>query len=204
MEGKKDLIHYGIELERQGLTTGTGGNLSLRNSQGQMLITPSSIEFTKIKIDNIAVMDDDRVIEGDKKPSSEWYMHKLIYDDREDIKALIHAHTEYSTIFSVLREDLPASHYMLGLAGKNIKCADYAIYGSEELGENALKAMEDRKAVLLANHGILVGGSSLKEAFDTLIQIEYCAKLHFRARAIGDPYILTDDQMEAVIKKFNK
>lgn len=153
------LVEYGNKLMEYGLTKGTGGNLSIYDeTKGYMIITPSGIEFDKLTPEDMVVMDlDGKIISGEKKPSSEYMMHTMIYKDRKDIKSVVHAHTMYATVISCLRETLPAVHYMIALAGKDVRCAKYATFGTEELAINAVEAMKDRNAVLLANHGIITG-----------------------------------------------
>ena len=153
---RKQLINYGKKLVIEKLTKGTGGNLSVFDrGLGHVAITPSGIDFFEMREEDIVILDlNGNVIEGENIPSSEWQMHLKLYKTREDIDAVIHAHTMYSTVLACLHEELPATHYMIAVAGKNVKVANYATYGTEELAENAAKAMENRKAVLLANHGI--------------------------------------------------
>lgn len=199
-----ELIEYGKKLVEYNLTKGTGGNLSIYDRENKyMAITPSGIDFFKIQPEDIVIMNENNeVIEGDKIPSSEWYMHKIIYDNREDIDAIIHAHTTFATVLATLRWELPASHYMIAVAGPNVRCAEYATFGTEELAENALKAMEDRRSVLLANHGILAGAKDLINAFNIIEEIEYCSEIFYRAKSIGEPVILDDAEMTLMAKKF--
>lgn len=199
-----DLIKFGKRLVEADLTKGTGGNLSVYDPESKyMAITPSGIDFFDIKAEDIVIMElDGTVVEGDKKPSSEWYMHAIQYKNRKDISAIIHGHTTYSTVMAVLREDIPASHYMIALAGPNVRCADYASYGTKELGDNAYEAMKDRYAVLLANHGILAGSYSLANTFNIIEEVEYCAKIYYMARSIGKPVILDKEEMDLMIERF--
>ncbi|WP_425538056.1 L-fuculose-phosphate aldolase [Microaceticoccus formicicus] len=199
-----DLIEYGKKLVEYNLTKGTGGNLSVYDREAKtMAITPSGIDFFEIKPEDIVIMNaDNEIIEGDKVPSSEWYMHKIIYDNRDDIDAVIHAHTTFATVLATLRWELPASHYMIAVAGPTVRCADYATFGSRELAENALKAMEDRRAVILANHGILAGAHDLLNAFNIIEEIEYCSEIYYRAKSIGEPVILDDAEMALMAEKF--
>ena len=143
------LIKYGRKLVEAGLTKGTGGNLSVFDrASGRVAITPSGIDFFEIQPEDIVIMDlDGHVLEGNRVPSSEWAMHVMPYKYREDIDAVVHAHTMYATILSCLREDLPATHYMIAVAGENVRVAEYATFGSMELANNAFDAMKDRKAV---------------------------------------------------------
>lgn len=145
---------------------------------------------------------DGTIVEGDKTPSSEWAMHKIQYEKRDDITAVIHAHTTYATVIATLRQELPPSHYMIAVAGPNVRCAEYATYGSPELAENAYEAMIDRNAVLLANHGILAGSYSLANAFNIIEEVEYCAQIYYMAKSIGEPVILDDAEMAKMAIKF--
>lgn len=198
------LIEYGKKLVEQGLTKGTGGNLSMFDREsGLMAITPSGIDFFQIKSEDIVLMDlDGHVVEGDRTPSSEWEMHLLEYKNRQDLDAVIHAHTVWAAVMACLRWPLPAAHYMIAVAGKDVRCAEYASYGTHELAVNALQGMADRKAVFLANHGILTGGASIQEAFNVLVQVEYCCEVYLKAKEVGEPVILPDEEMARMEQKF--
>lgn len=201
---KQLLVEYGKKLLDEQYTLGTGGNLSIYNrKQGLMAITPSGISFKDCTTEDIVVMKlDGTIVEGKWKQSSEWVMHKIFYENRTDINAVIHAHTIYSTVLATLRWNLPASHYMLAVAGKDVRCADYASYGTLELAENAYDAMVDRKAVLLANHGILTGEKDLAGAFNVLEEVEYCSNIHIKAKSIGEPVIIDDEEMDRMAERF--
>ncbi|MCH4035040.1 MAG: L-fuculose-phosphate aldolase [Lachnospiraceae bacterium] len=198
------LIEYGKKLVEQGLTKGTGGNLSMFDREsGLMAITPSGIDFFQIKPEDIVLMDlDGHVVEGDRTPSSEWEMHLLEYKNRQDLDAVIHAHTVWAAVMACLRWPLPAAHYMIAVAGKDVRCAEYASYGTHELAVHALQGMADRKAVFLANHGILTGGASIQEAFNVLVQVEYCCEVYLKAKEVGEPVILPDEEMARMEQKF--
>lgn len=204
IEARHELIKYGKQLVRHNLTKGTGGNLSIYDREKKiMAVTPSGIDFFEIELEDIVIMDQEgNVIEGNRKPSSEWYMHKAIYDKRKDIDAVIHAHTTYATVLACLRWELPATHYMIAVAGPTVRCADYATFGTKELAENAVKAMEGRKAVLLANHGIIAGSNDLLNAFNIVEEIEYCSEIYYRGKSIGEPVILDDEEMKLMSEKF--
>lgn len=204
---REELVKYGRKLVMAGLTKGKGGNLSVFDRKNKiMAITPSSIDFFEITPEDIVIMDlDGNIIEGTKRPSTEWEMHLMPYRHRTDIDAIIHAHVMYATILSCLRENLPAAHYMIAVAeGATVRCAEYATYGSHELAVNAFNAMKDRKAVILANHGILAGSSDLAAAFDIVEEIEYCSEIYVKARSIGKPIILPDVEMDKIVKKFKE
>ena len=201
---RKKIVEFGRKLVDSGLTKGTGGNLSIYNPEEELMaISPSGIAYYDIRLEDIVVMDlDGNIVEGKREPSSEYEMHKIFYKKRDDIFAVVHCHSIYSTTISILREDLPASHYMIALAGKNVRCADYATYGTQELADNAFEAMEDRYGVILANHGLLTGADCIENAFNTAEELEYVAETYYRAKTIGDPVILDDQEMELMKEKF--
>ncbi|RSL33939.1 L-fuculose-phosphate aldolase [Salibacterium salarium] len=204
-KARKQIIEYGEKLIDSGLTVGTGGNISVYDQDsGTMAITPSGIAYHALSIEDIVIMKlNGEIIEGTLKPSSEHYMHAVVYHHRDDAKAMIHTHALYATTISCLNKDLPAVDYLVAHAGgPTVRCADYATYGTKELAENALQALEGRKAVLLANHGINVIGNNLDEAYSITEQLEFCARLYWQAKSIGNPVILPDEEMERMVKRF--
>lgn len=203
-EEREQIVEYGKKLVTSNLTKGTGGNLSIFNREkGLMCISPSGIDYFKIKAEDVVVLDlNGKKVDGDKEPSSEYDMHRIFYANREDIDAIIHTHTMYATTLACLNWPLPPVHYMIALAGLDVRCAKYATYGTKELAENAYEAMEDRYAVLLANHGLLAGTKDLANAFNITEEIEYCAELYYRTKAIGEPVILPEEEMILMIQKF--
>lgn len=201
---REELVDYGKKLITSGLTKGTGGNLSIYDREnGLIAITPSGIDYFEITPEDIVILDiDGKQVEGNKKPSSEFEMHRIFYKNRTDIDAIIHTHTMFATTMACLRWELPAVHYMIALAGKNVRCAEYATFGSLELAENAYEAMKDRRAVLLANHGLLAGANDLANAFNITEEIEYVSEIYYRTKCIGQPVILSDDEMRIMEVKF--
>ncbi|WP_461613908.1 L-fuculose-phosphate aldolase [Clostridium sp. Marseille-QA1073] len=198
------LVEYGQKLITSRLTRGTGGNISIFNREEKLMaITPTGIDYFKTKPEDIIVMNlKGEIVDGNRMPSSEYEMHKIFYENREDINAIIHTHTVYATTLACLNWDLPPVHYLVALAGHNVRCAKYATYGTKELAENALEAMKDRKAVILANHGLLAGANDLLNAFNITEEIEYCSEIYCRVKSIGDPVILQKEEMDLMIKKF--
>ena len=206
IKAREEIVKYGKKLVTSNLTKGTGGNLSVFDREnGYMAITPSGIDFFEITPEDIVILDlDGKIVEGTRNPSSEWEMHLLQYKTRTDIDAVIHAHTTYATVLAWLHLDLPATHYMIAVAGKDVKCAKYATYGSHELAVNATESMKDRKAVILANHGILAGANDLLNAFNIIEEIEYCSQIYYMAKSIGEPIILPNEEMELMAEKFKE
>ena len=204
-EKREELIEYGIKMLDNHLTVGTGGNLSICDrASGMMAITPSGIEYREIKPENIAIIEVEtgKMVDGDKVPSSERDMHRIFYKYRTDLDAIIHTHTTFAATISCLNQPLPAVHYLVAFAGEDVRCAEYATYGTVQLAKNAFEAMKDRKAVLLANHGLLAGGANLAEAYGVTEQIEFCCELYYRAKSIGEPVILPSDEMVRMIERF--
>lgn len=203
-KARRDIVDYGVKICETGLTTGTGGNLSVFDREnGLMAITPSGIDFYQIQPEDIVIMDlEGKVVEGNRLPSSEWEMHLEQYRTRTDMDAVIHAHTKYATVLACLRWELPATHYMIAVAGLTVRVAEYASYGTPELAHNASQAMQDRKAVFLANHGILAGEKTLLQAYNVVEEVEYCSEIYVKACSIGQPVILPDEEMSRMAERF--
>ena len=171
------LIEYGKLMLEKNLTKGSGGNLSIFiREENLMLITPSGIDYYSIKLEDIVVMDlDGNIIEGERKPSSEYALHSIFYEKREDINAIIHTHSIYASTLATLNWELPASHYLIAVSGgNNVRCAPYATFGTMELALNAYQSMKDRYAVFLANHGMIAGAKELNQALSKSEEIEIC------------------------------
>lgn len=201
---RKQIVEYGKKLITSGLTKGTGGNISIYNREKELMaISPSGIDYFDTNPEDVVIMDlAGNVVDGNKSPSSEFAMHSMFYRKRDDINAVVHTHSVFSTVLATLRQGLPASSYLVAYSGMDVRCAEYASFGSLELAENVYKAMEDRYAVFLANHGLLTGSHDLPNAFNIAEEIEHCAEIYYRAKSIGDPVILGEDEMIKMINKF--
>lgn len=204
MKERQEVVDYCKLMMAKGLTKGTGGNISIfdRNS-GYMIISPSGIDYDVMTAEDVSVVDlNGNLVSGDKKPSSEFPMHAIFYERRDDINAIVHTHSTFATTLASLRWDLPAVSYLVAYSGKNVRCASYATFGTQELAEHAFEAMQDRQAVLLANHGLLAGAANIATAFAVAEEIEFCCEVYTRAKAIGEPVILDDDEMDVMADKF--
>jgi len=203
---RKDVVKYCQKLITAGLTKGTGGNISIYNREQQLMaISPSGIDYFETEPEDIVVIDiNGKIVDGKRKPSSEHEMHRIFYLKRDDIDAVVHTHSIYSTVLATLRQPLPASSYLVAFSGLDVRCADYASFGSMELAELTFEAMSNRYAVFMANHGLLTGGKDILNAFNIAEQIEHCAEVYVKARAIGEPVILDEAEMTKMIYKFNK
>lgn len=204
LDERKQLVEYGKQMLSEQLTTGTGGNLSIFiREDNVMLITPSGIPYHQTTEADIVLMTlEGQVLEGNRKPSSEYDMHRIFYQKSQDINAVVHTHSEYATVFACLQEDILPLHYIIGSIGNRIRCCAYETFGTAKLAEVAYEAMKEDKGILLGNHGVLAIGADLASAFSVAKDIEFIAKLYYRAKSIGQPILLNEDQMAAVIDKF--
>ncbi|WP_282804305.1 L-fuculose-phosphate aldolase [Clostridium tetani] len=204
-EERELVMEYGRKLIESNLTKGTGGNISVFiRDKKLMAITPSGIDYFKIKPEDILIMDlSGNVVDGSQKPSSEYSMHKIFYEKREDINAIVHVHSTYSAVLSCMNWELPAVHYLVAISGgSNVRCAEYATFGTQELAVNAFEGMKDRYAVFLANHGLLTGAKDLANAFNKAEEIEFCVEIYYRTKTLGEPKILSDKEMDKMLGLF--
>jgi L-fuculose-phosphate aldolase len=201
---RQNLIQHARLLNDSGLTQGNSGNISVR-CEGGLLITPTGIPYHQLEaLDLVKLNLSGDIIEGDKLPSSEWHFHCAIMKARSDTNAIVHTHSTHCTALACTGRDIPAFHYMVAVAGgKNIRCAAYATYGTEQLADNAVSALENRTACLLANHGSLALGTSISKAFQLAQSIEELAKQYCDVLKIGEAKILSDQEMNAVLEKFS-
>ncbi len=194
---RREIVKYGRLMLSQGLTRGTAGNLSIYNRErGLMVTSPTGLPYFKMKPQDVLVMDlEGKVLAGRGAPTSEYEMHAVVYRNREDLDAMVHLHSPYATALSVLNQPLPAIDYLVALGGgSDIRCAAYAPYGSEELAENSLRAMEGRNAVLLANHGFNVCAQTLERALALAEQLEFCCEVYLKAKATGEACAVLDEE----------
>jgi L-fuculose-phosphate aldolase len=199
---RADLIASARALQPAGLNKGTSGNVSVRDGDG-LLITPTGLPYDSLVPDDIPRMALDGTWTGARKPSSEWRFHRDLYVARPDVGAVVHAHSPFAVSLACLRRDLPPFHYMIArFGGDTIRCAPYAIFGSQELSTAAMAAMAGREGCLLANHGLLVAGRDLAEAFALAVELEELCEQYWRACQIAPPVLLTAAEMSAVLDKF--
>lgn len=200
---RQQLIDTALAMNASGLNQGTAGNLSVRCDQG-MLITPSGMDYAGLSPDDIVWMDFDGETEGKRKPSSEWHFHAGIYQQRPEASAILHAHPVNCAALACVGKGIPAFHYMVAVAGgKDIRCADYATFGTRELSDNVLTALEDRKACLMEHHGLTCFADDLPAVLALAIEIEQLAAVYVRILSMGEADILPDDEMQVVLKKFS-
>ena len=188
-----------------GINQGTSGNISVRCG-GTMLITPSATPYETMVPEQIAAMPLDGAHgawQGPLKPSTEWRFHHAILRARPDTGAVVHTHAAYCTALSMLRRDIPAVHYMIAaFGGASVRCAPYAPFGTVELAELALAALQGRTACLLANHGMIVAGSSVERAMWLAVELETLAKQYVLSLQAGVPTVLTEAEVAQAAAAF--
>ena len=200
---REAVIAHCKALNSSGLNQGTSGNISIRHDGG-MLISPTSRPYAELVPEDIVFVDAKGVPTGRHQPSSEWRFHKDILDSRADVEAVVHAHPSYCTTLAIMGMEIPPIHYMLAVfGGSTIRCAPYEIYGSEALSKAAVKALEGRKACLLAHHGMISVGSSIEQAFWLAGELEALARQYHGCLVLGEPPLLTEQQIQDVINKIN-
>ena len=199
---RKAIIATALAMNALGINRGKSGNVSARWKDG-FLITPSGLPYEESRPADIVFVGKNGNATGKRPPSSEWRFHYDIYRTRKDAQAVVHTHSSFATTLACLGMDVPAFHYMIAVAGGNsIRCAPYATFGTQELSDQALQALSNRKACLLANHGMIAAGDSLKHALALAVEVEALCEQYWRALQIGKPAILSDSEMEVVLEKF--
>jgi L-fuculose-phosphate aldolase len=199
---REGVIATALGMNAVGLNRGKSGNVSVRIDAG-FLVTPTGLAYESMRPDDIVAVAHDGRARGSRLPSSEWRFHRDIYAARAEVAAIVHAHSPFATTLACLGRDIPAFHYMIAVAGGNdIRCAPYATFGTQELSDRALRALEGRKACLLANHGMIAVGATLADALALAVEVEALAEQYWRALQIGEPMLLPDAEMAVVLEKF--
>jgi L-fuculose-phosphate aldolase len=199
---RKQVIATALKMNDLGINRGKSGNVSARWKDG-FLVTPSGLPYEDARPADIAFVGGGGQAKGRLAPSSEWRFHRDIYLSREDVGAVVHTHSSFATTIACLGMDVPAFHYMIAVAGgMTIRCAPYATFGTQALSDRALEALKDRKACLLANHGMIATGGDLKSALALAVEVEALCEQYWRALQIGKPLLLSDAEMRTVLEKF--
>lgn len=200
----RQIVDAAQAMDKAGFCPSKSGNVSARLGDG-LLITPSGLPYARMVPGDLIHLDDaGRVLAGEGRPSSEWPFHLAIYQARPDVQAIIHTHSPRATALSCTRRGIPAFHYMIALCGgPDVRCAEYATFGTPDLAANAVKALDGRKAVLLANHGVIAVGQSLAGASVIMTEVENLAGQYLDILAAGlEPVILDAAEMDRVSAKF--
>ena len=204
---KKDIINYSKKLNTTNLSALRSGNISIRTREKGIegfYITPSGRKYSSLKPKDIVFVSLKGIYDKKKgKPSSEWRFHRDIYVNKKDAQAIVHAHSTCATAVSSHQKNIPAFHYMVAVAGgEDIKCTNYATFGTKNLSRNIIKALKNRSACLIANHGQVAFGCNLENAFELAQEIENICHQYINAIRIGIPKILTKKEMRIVLGKF--
>lgn len=195
---RQSIIDACLRMNALGINQGTSGNISLRHGDG-MLITPTSTPYEAMKPDQIVYMHPDGNHDPAQRPSSEWRFHRDILEARPEVNAIVHAHPPYSTMLAIMGMEIPPVHYMVAVAGGDtIRCAPYATFGTQELSEHAVRALEGRLACLLAHHGMIAAGPSLAKAMWLAVEVETLARQYHGCLQIGTPPLLSKEEIEKV------
>lgn len=202
-ELRADLVRIMMKMATSGLNRGTSGNASVRFSDG-MLVTPSGIVPDKLVPESIVFVEADGTTAPDaKRPSSEWRMHRRILDQRPDVNAVVHCHSRHATILACSHKPIKAIHYMVGVSGGiEIPVAPYATFGTGELADAVVASLDGRLACLMANHGQIALGRSIDNAYALAEEVEEQAAVYYGALLLGEPHILTSEQMQDIFGQF--
>jgi L-fuculose-phosphate aldolase len=201
------IVATALAMNALGINRGKSGNVSARLVDAGFdgfLVTPTGLPYEQTTPNDIVAMTLDGEAHGRRLPSSEWRFHRDIYVARPDANAVVHTHAPFATTLACLHRGIPAFHYMIAVAGgRDIRCAPYATFGTQELSNHALAALDGRRACLLANHGMIAIGSSLEAALALAVEVESLAEMYWRALQIGEPQPLPDTEMDTVLEKFH-
>ena len=196
---RQSIIDACRSMNALGINQGTSGNISLRHDAG-LLITPTSVPYETMQPEQIVFMGLDGSFDAAQRPSSEWRFHLDILRARPEVNAVVHAHPPYSTILAIMGLEIPPIHYMIAVAGGDtIRCAPYATFGTQELSEHAVKALEDRLACLLEHHGMIAVGPSLSKAMWLAVEVEALARQYHGCLQIGTPRLLPKAEIKNVL-----
>ena len=191
------------DLTRRGLTHGTSGNVSVRCDERRFFVSPSGMDYELLQADDVPLLHLDGRWFGRHRPSSEWRFHRDILRSRPDVGAIVHTHSPRATALACTGRGIPAFHYMVAVAGgRDIRCAPYHTFGTQELSDAALAALRDRRACLLANHGVIATGADLASAMRLAGEVENLALQYSVALTLGEIRVLDDAEMSRVIEKF--
>jgi L-fuculose-phosphate aldolase len=195
---KKSIVEFGRRMARDRLVVGSAGNISARFGE-TVVMTPTAVSYDDITVDSISVLDADGTqLEGTGRRSSEWPMHRQVYE-LTGAGAIVHTHSPFATTVSTVCDEIPAVHYsVLRLGGPNVRVAPYTTFGSDGLAQRAAEALADRTGALLQNHGAVVYGSTLAEAYDRALLLEWLAEVYWRGLQVGSPRILDAAELAEV------
>jgi L-fuculose-phosphate aldolase len=193
-------------MNERGINVNKSGNVSVRCARGAragFLLTPTGVPYDRLEPDDIVFVGLDGRATGRCEPSSEWRFHAAIHGTRPELRAIVHTHSTHATALACQGLGIPAFHYMVAVAGgDDIRCSDYATFGTQALADHALAALQDRRACLLAHHGVIACGASLDAALALAVEVENLARTYVIVRSLGEPRLLDRAEMERVVERF--
>jgi len=199
---RERLVAAARRLSALGLNPGRSGNVSERFGAG-FLVTPSAMPYERMQPDDLVFVDAGGAFHGDQKPSTEWPLHRGVYRARPEAGAVAHTHSPHATTLACLRRAIPPFHYEVAFAGgSDIRCSRYATFGTQELSDAAVTALDGRRACLLANHGVVALGATLGEAVELAEKVEALARMYWQALQAGEPALLDEVEMSRVLERF--
>ena len=199
---RQSIVDNCRKMNAMGINQGTSGNISVRWRDG-LLISPTGVSYETMEIDDVVFMQFDGSFKGDVLPSSEWRFHSGILKTRPEVNSVVHTHSPYCTTIAIKELEIPPLHYMIAVSGGDtIRCAPYATWGTQELADLALEALQGRTACLLANHGMIATGPNVTRAMWLAIEVETLARQYFNTLLIGGPNLLSSEEVGRVIEKF--
>ena len=201
---RQQLVTVARRMNGTGLNQGTSGNLSVRIEEG-ILVTPSSLPYEQMEVGDLVALDlsGQPLKEKQRRPSSEWRLHAHVLSCRPEAMAVLHCHPIHATALACHDRGIPAFHYMVAVAGGDeIRCAGYATFGTKELSDNVVNALGQRNACLLARHGMVTLGKDLESALRVAVEVETLARMYLQALQLGEPPLLSKQQMQAVHAQF--
>lgn len=202
---ERELVcEYSLKAMKNGLTKGTGGNISIADrASGLFALTPSGLEYEVMRPEDVVVLDlNGTVVDGALTPSSELGMHIECYRKRGDVNAVVHTHSLYACTLACMGWKIEPVHYLLGYAGVVVNVAPYHRFGTAELAKTAVEVMGDNHAVLLGNHGLLSVGASIEYAYNVAEETEFVAGIYYRCRIAGEPILIPEDEMRDMVPIF--
>jgi L-fuculose-phosphate aldolase len=200
---RQAMIETCLAINARGINQGRSGNVSVRLDTTRFLITPTGTRYEDLQLADLVTMTRDGTWLGRTPPSSEWRFHRDILTSRPDIQAVVHTHGPLATALACLRKSIPAFHYMVAVAGgDSIRCAPYATFGTQRLSDLVLTALIDRRACLLANHGMIATGPTLSAALELAVEVEALSGMYLRALSVGRPVLLSKAEMTRVLERF--
>ncbi|QSX09245.1 class II aldolase/adducin family protein [Alkalibacter rhizosphaerae] len=201
---KREVIKAGITMDRYGLIALSGGNVSVRMPNNDILVTPSGMIYEEMVVDDVLVVDlEGNVLEGTRKPSVDTKALLYIFKKRPEINAVVHTHQPYATAVGLVQDELPCVLTTLANTTKgSVKVAKYSSAASLDMGIDTVEAIGDRLAIILKHHGVVAIGKSLKEALYASIYLEEAAKTYIAAKTVGDVAVLDQEQVDQAVEVF--